>query len=1552
MSKSKKNIGFGLGRKSLLTDNDGIQLNEQNFARALDTYRVQKVKSPIDQFIKSFKLEKLKIKAKNKQEETLHTFLLLSEMEGLLKDESHSEDYIRNIVEIFRGNNLKSYIVKLNFKPRYIKKIENENSFKLPKTHIIIHKKAHITRKHLFRKGYMVPTAFGQIKKLDTKKLLKSEKFQDQFVYLEMKNQVLEKTKKYLENKKKGVVGKKILKWVDNKKIKGMSVRVRYEAIKKGTQKAIYYKDPIAAQNLKDNSIIQRVIVADPQKNQKIKVFISIWKVKLAEYFYNHYLKNLISARNGPDIIQEENVRVRKVTKNYLQKNYPNLYDSGYNPVNTLNFENNSHMKVKSKINRKNRDEVNELNFATTIVPVVINDDEDLEDHKRKMDLKSPFENLDKKIEKNDILFVDFLDSFKINPREKMFVEEKPVKYKFIKNLTTNSILVLNFNKIVIDNIFSHKDCHLDEEEINSLIFKIETSVKKGNMWAESSTFAEESTTEFIAFDIDSSFKVDINNLKKIGIKLTNKLKDEVLIDLVINIQDLLETFYLENMFHHGFDFEYKGVQLQGLISFLLILIPRNLEISHFMLNRELIDTNFERFGELISNCETYVDYQRNFFSKEYFKMKEKKKCYEFFYFYNNYLPRINERVRHQENMILNSLKKGNYEEFVLLLKNIFKKKYTVKSLLTQTNDDITNNIQKGNSEIYDLIIKVQNLLSPKSRLLLNNFVFEFKNKNFLNLSNNDLSFGFHALQITRITIEAENYLKKYNFLQSDEKYMVYDLIYKIYLNFDNNSFLGKNYHIFFSKHYIPMIVNFVLVNSTELKNDDILKMIANQIINQNNMINYSETGALENLNKSIIFFKIIFKKVYPLVFSVYMNYMISLDNFLCKSFINSFADIFDSVMFNVFSDFKNLLYVIFISQEGNVGFLKKFAKIGISFYCLIDVLFVIEALVNQKHNFENLNPIYFLQEIKNSLKRTEINLSTIFAGIFKMLDFLMDQNFLYSDYSFLMKIVNNRNEEKIQSFKNFSLNIKSLKLKKLQLKSIIQKELVKNDIFTLRLKSLYKNASQKAEMDTTKQSEDENIDEGFDPFASLIEEDIFFEITEEFDNDMNEDLDVFQKKKLPKYESCVVYLNNLEHKLIESSLSTKIGKSDFDNILDFDFNELDGFLEAVFGCSDTIRVEIFNDLSKILDKKKISLLNTIIAVIISYTEDTYEISEMLSYLSKILTNIFFEDKPDNKHYDKVVGYILNSVYKFLPISYYSEFEKNQIENTNKTLFCYINNANLNLDSYSIDITQICIKHFCASVFLLKEPSIHLNKIFCKDLESLFSEMIHKGELEPNFNRFEIYIDVYQQGESQTINIPFKISFVPETAVFCKVQNPIFFKYYFNKYNLIDNSVLENVFLESPFCYFDYYTSLRSSLDFIGQEFVFKMIFKKLEFLTIKINFKVIEPEICSNLLSWNYEVEKPEQLIKMKKKKFEIDLPYTYFFLNFEEFFHVLKIHIVENLENDDIFKFVQLNNSNHTLNTTKNKNIDPKKHFYDLKGYEKTLKKKSKFEVLIKYK
>ena len=76
--------------------------------------------------------------------------------------------------------------------------------------------------------------------------------------------------------------------------------------------------------------------------------------------------------------------------------------------------------------------------------------------------------------------------------------------------------------------------------------------------------------------------------------------QDEILYDSIIDLQSKLNSFQLESMYFHEFCFDYKGINLNAVINFLVVSIPRNLETSHLILKRDLIEANFEKFGELL----------------------------------------------------------------------------------------------------------------------------------------------------------------------------------------------------------------------------------------------------------------------------------------------------------------------------------------------------------------------------------------------------------------------------------------------------------------------------------------------------------------------------------------------------------------------------------------------------------------------------------------------------------------------------------------------------------------------------------------------------------------------------------------------------------------------------------------------------------------------------------------------------------------------------------------------------------------------------------------
>ncbi len=281
----------------------------------------------------------------------------------------------------------------------------------------------------------------------------------------------------------------------------------------------------------------------------------------------------------------------------------------------------------------------------------------------------------------------DLIDGFQMSYIDRNIADE--ALCQFIKLIGKNCSLILNFNKIIIDNVFSQQDCHLDEEEINNLIFEIESSIDRGNFSLTSLTYVEEETKEYIAFDIDSSFKVDLNQTRDLKIKIKNNLTNEVLFEQIINIRSKFHNIFLENLFYHGFDFDYKGACINGIVSFLMVFIPRNLETAHLILHRELMEENFQKFSGLIKNVECINEFRQLFLSQSYKEKYTKNVVVDFRYYLNRSLDRITCEIRNLENKNINALKPQNYEELAAILKTTIRNDFGSLEFLTETAESM-----------------------------------------------------------------------------------------------------------------------------------------------------------------------------------------------------------------------------------------------------------------------------------------------------------------------------------------------------------------------------------------------------------------------------------------------------------------------------------------------------------------------------------------------------------------------------------------------------------------------------------------------------------------------------------------------------------------------------------------------------------------------------------------------------------------------------------------------------------------------------------------------
>lgn len=77
----------------------------------------------------------------------------------------------------------------------------------------------------------------------------------------------------------------------------------------------------------------------------------------------------------------------------------------------------------------------------------------------------------------NPVSVGDYVGSFESRLKPSAFGSNQSL----FESLSQNHLLILNFNKLVLDNVFFAEESHLEEGEIDKLIFRIECLVEKGN---------------------------------------------------------------------------------------------------------------------------------------------------------------------------------------------------------------------------------------------------------------------------------------------------------------------------------------------------------------------------------------------------------------------------------------------------------------------------------------------------------------------------------------------------------------------------------------------------------------------------------------------------------------------------------------------------------------------------------------------------------------------------------------------------------------------------------------------------------------------------------------------------------------------------------------------------------------------------------------------------------------------------------------------------------------------------------------------------------------
>lgn len=201
------------------------------------------------------------------------------------------------------------------------------------------------------------------------------------------------------------------------------------------------------------------------------------------------------------------------------------------------------------------------------------------------------------------------------------------------------------------------------------------------------------------------------------------------------------------------------------------------------------------------------------------------------------------------------------------------------------------------------------------------------------------------------------------------------------------------------------------------MKEDDVVRLCINSILSQTIPHQYSLANNLMHLNGALVFFKLLFKRMFPDEFALIQARMISFDQLFLKSLTNSFADVFDSINFNMYLDFKTFFKIVMVGQESRLGLMRILREINLSFHVFIDVLYFIEAIKSHCTFLCQVEPPLYLQNVEKVLQLSFRNFPKVLEKMMKSIEFLFSSDFLREELFFFRKVLDNTLRDRIMHF-------------------------------------------------------------------------------------------------------------------------------------------------------------------------------------------------------------------------------------------------------------------------------------------------------------------------------------------------------------------------------------------------------------------------------------------------------------------------------------------------------------------------------------------------------
>lgn len=1477
-------------------------------------------------------------------------------------------------MSLIQNKDTKRFLTLMKVKNRRMMTAERDHQFEPPNSIVYLEKLGQILKRVTIRDCYLTKDKFGQVKGNNLNTLIKPNNYVEQNVYLQNKKDVEKGAKKPPKNmtpeqrQREKELKQRKLEWPSAskfKQLKGMNYRVKFEEMKKGRPRAVFLKTQQDCKNLRNHVILKKLQNKDSSVAKKLKNLALMFKVKQAEYFYEQELKSFLKSsytvghiktfnNELVGVMEDLNLAVERTNRGGDDKSEFRL--GKYKHLNKLVEQ---EFEDKKKIFATRIDmHLDVLDSLADVDPLALG--------------RSPYRELDAGLnpdsranalqlvkKSRDILRIDGLQADNEG-------------FDYLRMIVDNTAVVVKLEKLIVEKS--------EDSAANQTIY--EAIIKNNNAKEpqEGSCNSYKSTENklYCTYELDASIFCEKESFNKVEVTIQDMFSEKTLFFKEVDLMSKLERVHLENTVYHVFDLneEVEGADpMVGVMVFNIVLFPTNLEIAHLLCPEDILEKQFDQFEHTIKNIEDFATYRENFFQKVVQRNKyEDYGGVDLFYFRNKFVDKRHFSVQFQDDSLASCTRFSDLEWLRNKLGGVLSSEAIDMGILISDNiPRLDSEVPFGEDFVYDLYLRACWLFAPSERLVINKAMFGMANVNFFENTefkiSNDMKISREHLRI--INRDLGFFFRRHAHLTRTQREVMKNVTHRVFFFLDNNVIGGKQYKFHYSKQYLPLILSIVLVNEQSLTDKDLVLLCINAIFSTVFIQEYTYTNHINYLGYTVAYFKFLFKKLYPEQYIELTKLLVDFDMVIAGFLFNSFADVFDHVSTNIYLDLKILLELLFGANEKNISLIGDLKGFGMRLSTFVDVMFLLQSFAAMYEKFKfATEPHQIKLSMKSILVKQIQSTELTLKQIIQLVEYVSDNNFFDDEFKTFREGLTETHLSNATNFMHLKTTLRKANLKEAVLSDIIKEQLVKNNVFCLRLQSMYRNIEEEDEAAKDKKDRraEKLADSGYNNDDS-VDEDIFFEVAEEgqplYDEFPGKGVDATAMR----YLTCMVYLNNMDMSLLETVSNQHKLKANLNNIFELNEDEFETMVLKYVNVPRDIIPKLFEAICELSQSPRVPVLKFIILLILSVTEDFEKTTEHLSHLIYTLSSIIHSEvaavdlgkneeapfevndilfelsretpdlsKEDKIHFSEVVKYVITEVASMTPFNLFTFFTERLVDVQHPQNAIDIKHAKLHLGEQVIDITELCIRHHVSSTYSEGRPCLLFNQSFNDWMTDIFASLIKEDQVDQSISKFDVFLEVYIGNKIRHYRIPFRIVHVPEIAVFCKQNHRIYFDRDYESNTLYPKSTFVDLFAQMPYNFMSstQVTNLISTPLFNSErKLVLHFNFNGETVLKVSANFKDFDLENPHDLQPWSFKNPQANQLKQMNTGTVEINMPFSVFFLPMKDVvYHIVQL-VLPKVKEVDIFKMIKLYMKYFELSTVTNKKIDVNLMLSELNEY-----------------